>query len=460
MIDPALATSLAGGVDTIVAVATPPGRGALAIVRMSGAHAMEIASRHLLPWPLEPRTATLCAVHNGDDERLLDHAVVTTFIAPASFTGEDSVEICTHGGLVVPGSVVAALISSGAREALPGEFTRRAVLTGKLDIVQAEAIGDLIDAGSLAMQQAALHQLGGALSARIQQLREDLLGLESLIAYDIDFPEEDDGPISPMRVQQSIDSLRATLEMLLATVPAGELIREGALVVIAGEPNVGKSSLFNALAGKTRAIVTDVPGTTRDAIEVLLDTGSWPIRLVDTAGLRESDEAVEKLGIEVSGQYLAAAHLVLACGDSGDSIEKTVTAVRDLASSSIIPVQTKADLNAGSNAARPRGVVRTSAMTGEGLDFLQDAIDSALARDYSGPIAEMPMLTRARHIRAIKEAHQELVSFEGLWRRKTLPATVAAVHLRAAASALEEMIGAISAEDVLDRVFSSFCVGK
>lgn len=460
MIDPALATSLAGGGDTIVAVATPPGRGALAIVRMSGPHAMAIVSRHLLPWPLEPRTATLCAVHDGDDDHLLDHAVVTMFVAPASFTGEDSVEICTHGGLVVPASVVAALISSGAREALPGEFTRRAVLNGKLDVVQAEAIGDLIDARSVAMQQAALHQLSGALSARIQQLRDGFLGLESLIAYDIDFPDEDDGPISPMRVQQSIDSLRTTLEMLLATVPAGELIREGALVVIAGEPNVGKSSLFNALAGKARAIVTDVPGTTRDAIEVRLDTGTWPIRLVDTAGLRDSDEVVERLGIEVSGQYLAAAHLVLACGDSGNSVEKTVTAVRGLTKSPIIPVQTKADLGMGPNAAKPREVLRTSAVTSEGLDLLQEAIDSVLARDYGGPIADVPMLTRARHIRAIKEAHGELVSFEELWRGKTLPATVAAVHLRAAASALEEMIGAISAEDVLDRVFSSFCVGK
>jgi tRNA modification GTPase len=460
MIDPALATSLAGGDDTIVAVATPPGRGALAIVRMSGPHAMEIASRHLIPWPLEPRTATLCAVHNGDDDHLLDRAVVTTFVAPASFTGEDSVEICTHGGLVVPASIVAALISSGAREALPGEFTRRAVLGGKLDIVQAEAVGDLINAGSAAMQQAALHQLSGALSSRVQQLREGLLGLESLIAYDIDFPEEDDGPISSMAVQQSIDSLRTTLEMLLATVPAGELIREGALVVIAGDPNVGKSSLFNALTGKARAIVTDVPGTTRDAIEVRLDTGAWPIRLVDTAGIRQSVEVVERLGIEVSGQYLAAAHLVLACGDSNHSVEKAVTSVRGLTSSPIIPVRTKADLTVGPDTVKLRDVVRTSAMTGEGLSLLQEAIGSALARDYGGPIAEVPMLTRARHIRAIRDAHGELVSFEDLWKRKTLPATVAAVHLRAAASALEEMIGAISADDVLDRVFSSFCVGK
>jgi tRNA modification GTPase len=458
MIDPVLVASLAGGGDTIVAVATPPGRGALAIVRMSGPHALDIAGRHLSPWPVEPRMATLCAVHDGDDNRFLDEAVVTVFVAPASFTGEDSVEICTHGGFAVPASVLSALISSGARQAIPGEFTRRAVLGGKLDIVQAEAIGDLVDASSAAMQRVALHQLSGVLSKKIAALREGLLEIESLIAYDIDFPEEDDGPIAPLRVQRSIDGLVKTLEALLATVPAGELIREGALVVIAGEPNAGKSSLFNALAGKTRAIVTDIPGTTRDAIELQLDTGSWPIRLVDTAGLRDSDEMIESMGIEVSRRYLAAAHVVLGCGDNSDSIDKTVAAVRNLTQSPIIQVLTKSDLISDTEATIE--AVHTSAVTGEGIDTLRDAIDSLLGRHYGEAIAEMPMLTRARHIRAIKEARRELVSFEQQWQRKAIPATVAAVHLRAATSALEEMIGAVSVEEVLDRLFSSFCVGK
>lgn len=457
MVDPALVASLAGGGDTIVAVATPPGRGALAIVRMSGPHALDIAGRHLLPWPVEPRMATLCAVHDGEDNRFLDEAVVTVFVAPASFTGEDSVEICTHGGFAVPASVLSALISSGARQAIPGEFTRRAVLGGKLDIVQAEAIGDLVDASSVAMQRVALHQLSGALSKKIAALREGLLEIESLIAYDIDFPEEDDGPIAPVRVQRSIDALLKTLEALLATVPTGELVREGALVVIAGEPNAGKSSLFNALAGKTRAIVTAIPGTTRDAIELQLDTGTWPVRLVDTAGLRDSDEMVESMGIEVSRRYLAAAHVVLACGDNSDSIDKTAAAVRDLTRSPIIRVLTKGDLIPETEMGE---AVRTSAVTGEGLDALRDAIDSLLGRHYGEAIVEMPMLTRARHIRAIKEAYRELVSFEEQWRRKAIPATVAAVHLRAATSALEAMIGVVSVEDVLDRLFSSFCVGK
>ncbi len=457
-VDPAVSAGLARGTDTIVAVATPLGRGALAIVRMSGPQALEIAGRHLRPWPLHPRTATVCVVHNGAKERLLDQAVVTTFVAPASFTGEDLVEISTHGGLVVPVSVVGALVLSGAREALPGEFTRRAVLNGKLDVVQAEAIGDLIDASSFAMQRAALDQLNGALSAKIGQLRDGFLGLESLIAYDIDFPEEDDGPITTSRVQQSIDDLRGTLESLLATIPAGELIREGALVVIAGEPNVGKSSLFNTLAGKRRAIVTEVPGTTRDAIELQLDTGKWPIRLVDTAGLRDSHEMVERLGIEVSRRYIVDAHLVLACGDDDSSLARAVSMVRGVTASPLVPVLTKVDLDRGD--LQTTRAIHTSAITGKGLDSLQKAIDSELEQQYGGATVDVPMLTRARHIRAITEAHRELLDFEREWVVGKLPVTIAAIHLRAATIALEEMIGAVSAEEVLERVFSSFCVGK
>lgn len=457
MTDPALVASLAGGNDTIVAVATPPGRGALAIVRMSGPRAIEIAGCHLSPWPLDPRNATVCVVRDGSDNQILDEAVVTTFISPASFTGEDLVEICTHGGLMVPATVMSALISSGARQALPGEFTRRAVLHGKLDVVQAEAIGDLIEASSIAMQRVALHQLSGALSKKVTDLRDGLLEIESLIAYDIDFPDEDDGPIAPARVQQSIDRVQATLEGLLATVPSGELIREGAVVVIAGEPNVGKSSLFNALAGKARAIVTDIPGTTRDAIEVQLDSGKWPIRLVDTAGLRESVDTVESLGIEVSRRYLTGAHVVLACGEDQRSIRSTVSSVQMLTSGPVIPVLTKADLVHPEPAI---DTVRTSAVTGTGIDVLRTEIDTTIDRNYGTSIVEMPMLTQARHIRAITEAHVELQSFEEQWKNRKVPVTVAAVHLRTAVTQLEEMIGAVSVEDVLDRVFSSFCVGK
>ena len=444
--------------DTIVAVATPPGMGALAIVRISGPRAYAIARNHIQTWPSEARATQLSTVHNLGD--VLDHSLVTLFPGPNSFTGDDTVEISTHGGYLVPASVVAALISSGARQALPGEYTRRAVLNGKLDILQAEAIGDLIDARSHAMQHTALGQLDGGLSRRLLQLREDLVGLESLIAYDIDFPEEDDGPVPREKIEGTIAKLITSLEALLATAPAGELIREGAIVVIAGPPNAGKSSLFNSLLGKSRAIVTEIPGTTRDALEAVVDSGKWPLRLVDTAGLRHTVDPIELLGIEVSERYLASAAVVLACAEHSEGLEQTIGSVSLKSSAPVIAVRTKADLASARDNLNRNGVVQVSANTGEGLHELLDAINHAIASKYGEATPDIPMLTRARHRQALTGALAESRQFQEAWREDKLPAPVASVHLRAAVCALEELIGAVDVEDVLDRVFSSFCVGK
>jgi tRNA modification GTPase len=388
----------------------------------------------------------------------LDQALVTTFIAPDSFTGENLVEISGHGGHYVPALVMETLISRGARPALPGEFTRRAVLNGKLDITQAEAIGDLVDARSGAMHRTALAQLDGGLSRRIAALRDELISVESLIAYDIDFPEEDDGPISRDRVMNEVSELEKSLDALLATVPLGEVIREGAVVVIAGLPNVGKSSLFNALLGRSRAIVTDIPGTTRDAIEGFLETTQWPLRLVDTAGLREATDVVERIGIEVSEKYLGWANVVLACGDSDSSLSQVLATLDGKTSAPVIRVRTKADLL---SVAHPEQFdVKVSAETGEGLSDLIDLIDKALAASVGSVVVDTPILTRSRHIHGITQARSEIEGFAKAWREEELPAPVAAVHLRSATVALESLIGAVSTEDVLDRVFSSFCVGK
>jgi tRNA modification GTPase len=397
----------------------------------------------------------LCSIRNSST--LLDRALVAVYHAPDSFTGEDVVEIFTHGGHVVPASVLSALIESGARQATPGEFTRRAVLNRKLDVVQAEAIGDLIDARSGAMQQTALNQLDGGLSSRIASLRHNVIDLESLIAYDVDFPEEDDGPISRERVLGAAERLLHSLDLLLATIPVGQIVREGAVVVIAGEPNVGKSSLFNALLGEQRAIVTEISGTTRDAIEAVVDAGTWPIRLIDTAGLRESSDVVEKLGIEISERHISLAHIVLACGDTKESLERAVAVVSDLSRSPVIQVLTKSDRGA----VEPNPVmIAVSAATGAGLDALRHEIDKTIGEAYGEIHAETPVLTRARHIQAISQAREEVGAFANAWEANSLPATVAAVHLRSAALSLEEIIGAVSTDDVLDRVFSSFCVGK
>ncbi|HET9455024.1 MAG TPA: tRNA uridine-5-carboxymethylaminomethyl(34) synthesis GTPase MnmE [Gemmatimonadaceae bacterium] len=441
--------------DTIVAIATPPGRGALALVRLSGPQALTIAARLARPFPDEPRVATLCRIVDGAGTAL-DEAIVVAYHAPASFTGEDCVEVTCHGGAMTPATIAAAFVSQGARPAEPGEFTRRAVLNGKLDILQAEAIGDLVDAPTRAAHAVALAQLDGGLSRRITSLRDAVVELEALCAYDIDFPEEDDGPIPRERVLAAATKVEGELGALLATAPMGEIVREGAVVVLAGAPNVGKSSLFNALLGRRRAIVTDVPGTTRDALEAVTEAGGWPVRLIDTAGLRESNDAVEKLGIEVSREYLERAHVVLACGDSDASLAAALAAASARSGAAVIPVRTKSDRGGQARA----GAIAVSAQSGEGLATLTNAIAAALSAAQGALALDAPLITRERHRIGIARAQDELRQFHEAWSGGAVPAVVAAVHLRAATRELEEIVGAVDVEDVLDRLFSAFCVGK
>lgn len=452
--------TLARADDTIAAISTAPGRAALAIVRASGPDAHAIARTLISPWPASPRRASLCRVHDGTGE-LLDEAIVVVHEAPASFTGEDTVEITSHGGPILPASILAALLAAGARLAEPGEFTRRAVLNGRLDLLQAEAVADLVEATTRQAQQVALRQLDGGLSRRVEALRERILGVEALAAYDIDFPEEDDGPIAPTRIAAEAAALREDLRALLATAPMGELVREGALVVIAGAPNVGKSSLFNALLGRRRAIVTDIPGTTRDAIEAVSEAEGWPIRLVDTAGLRETQEVVERMGIAVSRDYLDRADVVLACGDTLDTMQAAQASVAQATAAPIVQVRTKADLMDERDRLDQNGAgVRVSAETGEGLAPLTAAIARTLAESKGSLVLDAPIVTRERQRSALLRALREVEEFETAWSRESVPAVVAAVHLRSATRELEELIGAVDVEDVLDRVFSSFCVGK
>ena len=468
-----LGAALPDGEDTIVALATAPGRAALATIRMSGTRAHEIARNIVQHWPDIPRSVRLSPIVEPRSGQLLDRAMVVRYDAPHSYTGEPLVEITSHGGVVVPSTIVTALIDLGARQAQPGEFTRRAVLNGKLDIVQAEAVSDLIDARSRRAQGVALAQLDGGLSRRIAGLRDALIGIEALIAYDIDFPEEDDGPVPQERVLAATREAAAGLELLRATSAVGELVRDGAVVVLAGAPNVGKSSLFNALLGQRRAIVTEVPGTTRDALEAVIDAGAWALRLVDTAGLRETSDRIEQMGIEVSEGFLERAAVVLVCGDSAATLDAAVHWVAPRTRAPILAVRTKADLDESGElvpigyqpptAVRPRllsGSVAVSAEHGTGLDALIELIVGTLSANVESVVLDAPVLTRARHRRAVEEALRELSEFQSAWASGALPAPVAATHLRAAVIALEGLIGAVDVEDVLDRVFSSFCVGK
>ena len=382
-----------------------------------------------------------------DSREPVDDVLAACFPEPHSYTGENVVEISTHGGLVVPAAAVAALVAAGARPAQPGEFTRRAVLNGKMDLLQAEATADLIDAGSPVQRRRALQQLDRGLSNRLTALRAEILELEALIAYDIDFPEEDEGPVSPERVRGAWCVVRDRVAALVQTAPEGERLREGALLVIAGRPNAGKSSLFNALLGTERAIVTEIPGTTRDAVEAHAVIEGFPFRLVDTAGLRDSDERIERLGIEVSRKYLAAADLVLFCEERDDPERDAFLAQ---VQAPVVTVCTKVDLS---------GEVGVSVVTGIGIPELRRRLAEAAFGKLLALGDVEPVVTRARHRTVLERALAEL---EGFWtaRQSGVDAAAAATHLRAAVAALDDLIGAITPEDVLDRVFAAFCVGK
>jgi len=438
--------------DPIAALATPPGRSALAVVRLSGRGALDVA-RRIVPafTPHPPRTARL-APFLAADGTLIDRGIYTAFPHPHSYTGEDLVEFSCHGGLVVPVRLLAALQAAGARPALPGEFTRRAVLNGRMDVLQAEAVGDLIDATAEAQARSALRQLDGGLSRRLGELRRALLDAEALLGYAIDFPEEDDGPVAPERIVAAIRELEAQVDRLLATAPSGERIRRGALVVLAGPPNVGKSSLFNALLGSERAIVTATPGTTRDAIEADTEFEGYPVRLVDTAGLREASEEAERLGVGFSRRYAEAADVVLICQELGGKLGE----VPDFGSRGVVRVLTKMD---SATPMTGNGAIATSAVTGAGLDHLRRrVVEVAFGNGTALPDLE-PVLTRERHRVALERAREALAQVRPTLERQREP-VLAAHHLREAARAVEELIGVVEVEEVLGRVFAGFCVGK
>ena len=469
-------------VDTIAAVSTAQGVGAVAVVRVSGAGAGAIL-RALAPGLAalpEPRRATLVELRDPADGALIDRAVAVCYRGPASYTGEDVVELSCHGGRLVPALVLEACERAGARRADPGEFTRRAYLNGKLDLVQAEAVADLIEARSRALHRAALGQLERGLSERVSALRAALVGLDAVLAHHIDFPEEDDAPVPVDEIVGRAEALARQIAALLATAPEGELLREGALAVLAGRPNVGKSSLYNALVGEERAIVTEEPGTTRDALVTAVELGGFPFRLVDTAGLRESGERIERMGIEVTRRYLERADIVLLCVPAGEGVGEAEEAFLErLEGVPVVVVETKADLAlagavspgggpAGAAAARSGTAqagaplapkVRLSSVSGEGLETLRKLLPELVYTAVVSASPDAPVLTRRRQRDALAAAGAEVSSFARALAGG-LPAEVAATHLRTAEAALEELLGVISVEDVLDAVFAQFCVGK
>ena len=445
--------------DTIAAISTAAGRGAIAVVRLSGPAAHEIARRMIAQWPEMPRKATLTTLYDPVAGERVDQALIIRFDAPHSYTGEPMVEISCHGGLSVPAAVLRVLLHAGARNARPGEFTQRAVLNGKVDLLQAEGIAELVDARTDAHRRIALSQVEGSLSVVLAQLQQKMLELEALLAYELDFPEEDDGPLAQVRVQGSARDILATLQKLLATTIIGQVAKSGATVVIAGLPNAGKSSLFNALAGEQRAIVTEYPGTTRDALEVVLDDDRFPLRLIDTAGLRDTSDIIERLGIEVSIGHFSNAMAILACGERREDIDEVIRRVRDAGTTAqLLRVRTKADLHPSWKPTEDEIVV--SAVQRVGLGELVEGIRQVIASRIGTLEPLLPVITRARQQVALEHARDEIVAFVEAWDSGRLPSIVAAVHVRSAVHALHELIGRIDSDAILGAVFERFCVGK
>ena len=443
--------------DVIAALATPPGRSAIAVIRVSGVAAHAVAARVLPEFRGHPaRTTRLAAVVHPTSGKILDRALYVVYHAPRSYTGEDMVEISVHGGLLGPAEILAAVFEAGARPAAPGEFTRRALQHGKLDLLQAEAVADLVDATAPQQRRAALAQLDRGLSDRIAALRQQVLELEALISYEIDFPEEDDGAVDPARITTAIDALVDALDRLLGTATEGERLRDGAVAVVAGRPNTGKSSLFNSLLGAERAIVTDIPGTTRDAIEAAVSCEGYPFRLVDTAGLRTTDDVVERLGVEVSRRYLGAADVIVFCAEAGRLLDPEERAFIDSADVPVVLARTKADCWDGPSDGNGMSV---SAVTGHGLDTLRRALATHAFAVLWASADASPIVTRERQRQALTRAHEEIRAF-AVARQDGVEAAFAASHLRAAVTALEDVIGIVTPDDVLDRVFASFCIGK
>lgn len=434
--------------DTIFALATPPGRAAIAILRVSGP-ATRFGLETIAGSVPRARVASLRVLKHPVTGEPLDQALVIWFPGPSSFTGEDMAELHVHGGRAVVAGVLDALSGLGWRPAGAGEFTRRAFANGKADLTAVEGLADLIDAQTEAQRRQAMRQLSGDLARTVAEWRAPLLDAMARIEADIDFSDEDD-VVQSNHLPGIVGQLRriaGEMASMLAASRRGERLRDGLVAVLAGPPNAGKSTLLNTLAGRDVAIVSDVPGTTRDAIEVPLDLRGFPVTVIDTAGLRDAADAIEREGVRRSRDRMASADIVVWLTPA-DAYEQA----RDVRpGTTLIEIATKID-----SVSKPAGDGRlgVSCVTGEGFDsFLQRLSDAA-----ADSVGESSLLTRARHREAVQRACEALVrAAEGLMPDRL---ELAAEDLRIAVRSLEMLVGRVGVEDVLDRLFASFCIGK
>lgn len=455
--------------DTIAAISTPPGRGGIGIVRLSGPASTDIAPQLVaLRHPLQPSRARLAAVLDADGT-LIDQALVTLFAAPHSYTGEDLIEIAAHGAPVVLDLLLRRALELGARLAEPGEFTHRAFLSGKLDLTQAEAVRDLIDAQTLTQARQAASQLGGALSRRVLPVKQDLTELIALLEAGIDFAEDDVEVTPQAEIARRIDLLLPPLEALASSFARGRLVHDGLSLAIVGRPNAGKSSLFNRLVEQDRAIVTATPGTTRDLITERIAIDGIPLELVDTAGLRETGEEIEQLGIARSREAIADAALVLVVLDAAQPLNaEEASLLAALEHRAALVAINKSDLavtrrNGIAHAERDSllqkvGIeaISTSALTGKGIDVLRRAI---ITLATGGAQPEPGLLTNLRQQQAITSTQQALADAASA-SASGIPHEMLLLDLYRALWALDSLTGQTTPDDILNLIFSTFCIGK
>lgn len=450
--------------DTIAAISTALGEAAISVVRMSGPKALPIAEQAFqLPAKLTPRFAHLVSAIDSAGNPL-DHGLLLHFKGPASYTGEDVVEFHGHGGVLVTQRILERLLACGARAAEPGEFTQRAFLNGKMDLTQAEAVMDLIHAQSTLALRAANEQLGGAIGREAQAMQQEIIPVLAHIEAFIDFPEEDISPETGADLMKRLDSVLERAQKLIATSEQGRILRHGARTVISGAPNVGKSSLLNLLLGFERAIVSPTAGTTRDTIEEIIQVHGIPLRLVDTAGLREAGDDIERVGIQRTERELDRADLVIEVVDASlpsdvgtPARNQRLLLSLELASRRIL-VLNKADLGIHPTWSAEPKAIPLSCLTGNGIEQLCDAIREIIA--HAGPLAaDHPIAINARHKAAFERSAERLHAARTALEHNEAPEFIA-LEIREALHALGDVIGQVDVERILDVIFSTFCIGK
>lgn len=446
--------------DTICAIATPPGAGGIGIVRVSGPGVTAIA-RSLIGHLPAPRYAVLADFKASSGE-IIDSGIALYFPAPASFTGEDVLELQGHGGPFILHQVMQRILALGARPARPGEFSERAFLNDKIDLAQAEAIADLIDSGTDAAARAAQRSLQGVFSQRVDELQQRLTKLRVFVEAAIDFPDEEVDFLAESDVLERLDAVIGQLDILLQEARQGRLLRDGIVLAIIGRPNAGKSSLLNALSGQDSAIVTDIPGTTRDVLREKIDLDGIPVHLADTAGIRETSDRIEAEGVRRARMALASADIALLVEDASSADSEYQALDTEVpAGITRIRVANKADLDTSSYRERMESQstgpdLWISAKTGQGIDALRSRIRAAVgAADH----AEGSFSARQRHIDAIKRAGQHLVTGKACMV-ETMAGELLAEELRLAQQALGEITGEFLPDDLLGEIFASFCIGK